>query len=182
MSGPQGRDFCSKYQGLLSERASGEQAKKWAGEIHEINAKLANAKGTNAMAEADPQAAVLAKLASLVLPGIKTEDVQTALAIFVAVLLEIGSGFGMYVAFSTWRLYDRAAPSVPSTATARQLIWRPTDERGQAPPRCCERQQVVAKVDCTRDGCNQVQKREDRRRGRNKSHCNDTLRRLLCVV
>jgi Poxvirus D5 protein-like len=121
VSGPTGRDFCGKYQGLLSERASGEQAKKWASEISEINAKLANAKGTNAMAEADPQAAVLAKLASLVLPGIKTEDVQTALAIFVAVLLEIGSGFGMYVAFSTWRLYDRAAPSVPLAASARTV-------------------------------------------------------------
>jgi Poxvirus D5 protein-like len=122
VTGPQGRDFCSKYQGLLSE---GEQAKKWAGEISEINVKLANAKGTNAMAEADPQAAVLAKLASLVLPGIKTEDVQTALAVFVAVLLEIGSGFGMYVAFSTWRLYDRAAPSVPSTATTRTVELAP---------------------------------------------------------
>jgi Poxvirus D5 protein-like len=125
VSGPAGRDFCSKYQGLLSERASGEQAHKWASEITEINAKLANAKGTNAMAEADPQAAVLAKLASLVLPGVKVEDVQTALAIFVAVLLEIGSGFGMYVAFSTWRLYDRAAPSVPSTASARTADLAP---------------------------------------------------------
>ena len=89
--------------------------------ITEINVKLANAKGTNAMADADPQAAVLAKLASMVIPGIKTEDVQTALAVFVAVLLEIGSGFGMYVAFSTWRLYDRAAPSVPVTATSRSV-------------------------------------------------------------
>ena len=121
VSGPQGRDFCSKYQGLLSELASADQARKWDGVITEINVKLANAKGTNAMADADPQAAVLAKLASMVIPGIKTEDVQTALAVFVAVLLEIGSGFGMYVAFSTWRLYDRAAPTVSVTATSRSV-------------------------------------------------------------
>ena len=121
VTGPVGRDFCSKYQGLLSEQASAEQASKYESVITEINAKLANAKGANAMADADPQAAVLAKLASMVLPGVKTEDVQTALAVFVAVLLEIGSGFGMYVAFSTWRLYDRAAPSVPSMATARTI-------------------------------------------------------------
>jgi Poxvirus D5 protein-like len=125
VTGPQGRDFCGKYQGLLSELASADQAKKWDGVISDINTKLAQAKGTNAMAEADPQAAVLAKLASLVLPGIKTEDVQTALAVFVAVLLEIGSGFGMYVAFSTWRLYDVAAPSVPSTATSRTVELAP---------------------------------------------------------
>jgi hypothetical protein len=122
VTGPTGREFCGKYQGLLSELASAEQAMKWDGVITEINTKLATAKGANAMAEADPQAAVLAKLASLVLPSaVKTEDVQTMLAVFVAVLLEIGSGFGMYVAFATWRLYDRAAPTVPVTATTRSV-------------------------------------------------------------
>ena len=121
VTGPQGRDFCGRYQGLLSEQASAEQALKWDGVITEINAKLGKAKGANAMADADPQAAVLAKLASMVLPGIKTEDVQTALAVFVAILLEIGSGFGMYVAFSTWRLYDEDAPSVPATAAERSV-------------------------------------------------------------
>jgi hypothetical protein len=125
VTGPTGRDFCGKYQGLLSELASAEQAKKWDGVIGEINVKLATAKGANAGSDADPQAAVLAKLASMVLPGIKTEDVQTALAVFVAVLLEVGSGFGMYVAFSTWRLYDRAAPSVPSSATTRSVEMTP---------------------------------------------------------
>ena len=125
VTGPLGRDFCGKFQALQSEIASAEQAGKYEGVISEINVKLANAKGTNAMADADPQAAVLAKLASMVLPGVKTEDVQTALAVFVAVLLEIGSGFGMYVAFSTWRLYDRAAPSVPLSATARTIEVTP---------------------------------------------------------
>jgi Poxvirus D5 protein-like len=125
VTGPVGRDFCSKYQGLLSEKASGQQAAKYEAAISEINLKLAGAKGANAMADADPQAAVLAKLASMVLPGIKTEDVQTALAVFVAVLLEIGSGFGMYVAFSTWRLYDRAAPVVPISATTRTIDVTP---------------------------------------------------------
>ncbi len=125
VTGPVGRDFCSKYQGLLSEKASGEQAAKYEAAISVINLKLAGAKGANAMADADPQAAVLAKLASMVLPGIKTEDVQTALAVFVAVLLEIGSGFGMYVAFSTWRLYDRAAPVVPASATTRTIDVTP---------------------------------------------------------
>jgi hypothetical protein len=32
-------------------------------------------------------------------------------------LLEIGSGFGMYVAFSQWRLYDEQAPVAPAMAT-----------------------------------------------------------------
>ncbi len=43
------------------------------------------------MSEADPQAAVLAKLAAFIAPSIKVEDVQTALTVFVALLLEVGS-------------------------------------------------------------------------------------------
>ena len=121
-TGPQSRDYCQKYQALLSEQASATRADKLNGEISEVNAKLAKAKGATAMSEADPQAAVLTKLAQMVFPGMKIEDMQTALTIFVAVLLEIGSGFGMYVAFSTWRLYDREAPPVPVSASESHAV------------------------------------------------------------
>ena len=75
------------------------------------------------MTEADPQAAVLAKLAAIIAPSIKVEDVQTALTVFIALLLEVGSGFGMYIAFSQWRLYESHTPAAPrmvpvSTAAA----------------------------------------------------------------
>jgi hypothetical protein len=122
VTGAQSRDFCQKYQGLLAEKASADQAKTLNGEIAEINAKLAKVKGASAMTEVDPQAAVLTKLAAMVFPSITVEDMQVALTIFVAILLEIGSGFGMYVAFSSWRLYDRAAPSVPVAAAQPQSI------------------------------------------------------------
>ena len=60
--------------------------------------------GGTVMAEADPQASVLAKMT-----GLEIEKVQTALTIFVALLIEIGSAFGMYVAFAYWRIDDRAS-------------------------------------------------------------------------
>ncbi len=106
------RDFCQKFHALGSELASADQAGKFEARIADINAKLASVKGTSASTEADPQAAVLTKLAGIFFPSMKVEDMQTALTIFVAVLLEVGSGFGMYVAFATWRLYDEVAPSV----------------------------------------------------------------------
>ena len=65
------------------------------------------------MAEADPQASVLAKIT-----GLEVDKVQTALTIFVALLIEIGSGFGMYVAFAYWRINDRAAEPAPAPARA----------------------------------------------------------------
>lgn len=134
VKGKDTRDFCQKFQGLHSELASAQQADVLGKRIDDVKGKLANANGngthgTAMMTEADPQAAVLSKLAAFVGLGIKVEDMQTALTIFVALLLEVGSGFGMYVAFSTWRLYDRAAPSAPKLAPAVTTVAAPAAVR-----------------------------------------------------
>ena len=50
---------------------------------------------------------------------------QTALTIFVALLIEIGSAFGMYVAFAYWRINDRAVRSRRTRATARGAAPQP---------------------------------------------------------
>jgi hypothetical protein len=118
-----GRAFCQQYHTLSAEVASAEQSITLEARISDIENKLADQKGANVMSEADPQAAVLAKLAAILAPAVKVEDVQTALTVFIALLLEIGSAFGMYIAFSQWRLYDRHAPAAPritpvSTAAA----------------------------------------------------------------
>lgn len=105
-------EFCQQYHGLVAELASAEQAVALEARIADAQAKLGSINGGTVMAEADPQAAVLAKLA-----GMKVEDVQLAMTVFIALLLEIGSGFGMYIAFSQWRIYDRHAPPAPIMAT-----------------------------------------------------------------
>lgn len=107
VTGPQGRNFCQTFHTLQAELAAADQAATLEAKIAGLNEKLGLAKGGSVMAEADPQAAVLAKLAgTLTAWNLKVEDVQTALTVFVALLLEIGSGLGMYIAFSQWRLYD----------------------------------------------------------------------------
>lgn len=111
MTGRQGRDFCQRYHGLQAELASAKQAVVMKQRITELQAKLGQASGADAVA--DPQAEVLSQLT-----GIAPDKIQTAMTIFVALLLEIGSGFGMYIAFSQWRLYDSYAPR-PSRAAAR---------------------------------------------------------------
>jgi hypothetical protein len=133
--GAQASKFCSKYQEKLSELASSQRADKLNAEIAAINAKLTTAKSAHTGSEADPQAAVLTKLVNIFAPGIKVEDVQTAMTIMVAVLLEIGSGFGMYVAFASWRLYDRAAPRVPLAASVPQPISTPVVPAHAASPK-----------------------------------------------
>jgi hypothetical protein len=54
-----------------------------------------------------------------------------ALTIFIALLLEVGSGFGMYIAFSQWRLYDREAPTAPRVvpvSTAAVAVAAPVSQ------------------------------------------------------
>lgn len=114
VTGPKSRGFCQKYHALSAELASAQQTVALEARISDIKAKLAVSTANHAVtSEGDPQAAVLAKLAALVIPSVKVEDVQTALTVFVALLLEVGSGFGMYIAFSQWRLYDRHTPTAP---------------------------------------------------------------------
>lgn len=97
------RRFCENHAKLGAELASANEAAKLEARIADRQAALAKLDGVTHSA-ADPQAAVLAKLAGIFLPGVKVEDVQTAMTIFIALLLEVGSGLGMYIAFSQWRL------------------------------------------------------------------------------
>lgn len=109
VTGKLGRDFCQKYHGLNAELAAAEQSATLEGRIAGIQAKLVDKSAGTVMAEADPQAYVLAKLT-----GLDIDKVQTAMTIFIALLLEVGSGFGMYIAFSQWRLYEAQAPAAPA--------------------------------------------------------------------
>ena len=110
--------FCQKLAALNSEIASSQAVVEANTRITGIKTQIATMEGSPALSDADPQAKVLTELASAFLPGVKIENVQMALTIFVALLLEVGSGFGMYVAFSQWRLYDAKAPAAPITVAA----------------------------------------------------------------
>lgn len=112
------RTFCQQYHALNAELAAASEGKVQEARIAEMQAKIGAASGTTVMSEADPQAKVLTDLAATFFPNVKIENVQMALTIFIALLLEIGSGFGMYVAFSQWRLYDRHAPAAPRMVAA----------------------------------------------------------------
>jgi hypothetical protein len=111
---PQSRSYCQQYHGLTAEMASGQQAQALETRISEIQGKLGKADSMTVMGEADPQATVLANLS-----GFNVDQVQMAMTIFIALLLEVGSAFGLYVSFSQWRLYDREAPAAPSMASVQ---------------------------------------------------------------
>lgn len=111
------RRFCDTYTSLKSELASANEAAKLETRIAGIQAKLEKRDGVT-HSSADPQAAVLAQIAGVFIPGVKTEHIQMTLVIFIALLLEVGSGLGMYIAFSQWRIGERRAPVEPAAAPA----------------------------------------------------------------
>ena len=125
VAGKFNRDFCQKYHALSAEHANGVQAADLGKKISEAKAQVAqhSGEGTVMMSEADPQAAMLAKIANLVFSNLKVDDIQMALTIFVALLLEVGSSFGMYIAFSQWRLHD--AMTIPAAAHAAAVAMAP---------------------------------------------------------
>jgi len=103
------RKFCGEVTALKAELASAEQAAKLEQRVAKTQDRLAQLNGAGPRA-ADPQAQILAKLTGVFMPGVSVEDVQTALAVFIALLLEVGSGLGMYIAFSQWRMGDKLQP------------------------------------------------------------------------
>jgi len=119
-SGKGQREFCQNFRKLEAEHANAIAANKLNARIEEINAKLATTSGATVMAEADPQASVLSRIT-----GVEVATVQVALTLFVALLIEIGSGFGMYVAFAYWRTYAPPERAPPAMATAAQLAPEP---------------------------------------------------------
>lgn len=110
--GTKNREYCQQVHALGSELASAQKAAALEARIAGIQAKLAHVDGGTANSSHDPQAKVLADLS-----GLSIEQMQMALVVFIALLLEIGSGLGMYIAFSQWRINDRHAPAAPAIAT-----------------------------------------------------------------
>ncbi|NBU58321.1 MAG: hypothetical protein EBS23_00795 [Betaproteobacteria bacterium] len=98
VTGKISRDYCQKYQTLVVELESGQQAEALGLRIRDAQTKLEGMNGAAASGGADPQAAVLAELL-----GLDVARVQFRLVVFVAILLEVGSGLGMYMAMSLWQ-------------------------------------------------------------------------------
>lgn len=135
IKGRSNRSFCEKHTSAKSELASANEAAKLETRIAGLQAKLGGMDGVS-HTSADPQAAVLAKLAGVFVPGVKMEDVQMALTIFIALLLEVGSGLGMYIAFSQWRVFERREPVLEvklGSSSAVEVVAQPAPKAVPAP-------------------------------------------------
>jgi hypothetical protein len=171
ITGKSNREFCQQFHKLTAEHASALEAQKLETRIAEIGARLATTAGGTALAEADPQASVLAKLS-----GLNVEMVQTALTLFVALLIEIGSGFGMYVAFAHWRLHE--TPETRAAAPCSPQLPRASARRKSREPSSPLRSPRPARRRCTRR-LHRAQVRRQRQQDRRQAAAARQRRRAL---
>lgn len=92
------REFCQGYHKLNAELGNATKADEYTKKIEAIAAKLAETKGGAAASDADPQATIISRMLVFVGVNIALADTQTWLAIAVALVLELGSTFGLYIA------------------------------------------------------------------------------------
>ena len=91
------RNFCGEYHKLRGELGNAESAAKLNTKIDEISAKLAETKGGAAVGDADPQASTISRILVFLGVNLAVADTQTWLTIFVVLLIEDGSTFGLYI-------------------------------------------------------------------------------------
>ncbi len=86
------RAFCKEYFLLKAEYAAATERARLQAIIDGLAARRARLRGQGATQQSDPQAGLIAKLT-----GLKIENTQTALIVFVAVLVEFAAAFGLYL-------------------------------------------------------------------------------------
>jgi hypothetical protein len=90
-SGTGARNFCASLEKLLGEHATSVEAEKLRAQDSTLASKLQGVNIADAMRSADPQSEALGRLL-----GVEPSRIMDALAILVAVLIELGSGFGLF--------------------------------------------------------------------------------------
>jgi hypothetical protein len=127
--------FCREINLLQAEMAAAIGAMQLQERIDSLRTSLAAATSSVALASSDPQAAVLANLS-----GQNEELVETALTVLVAILVELGSSLGFFVAFSNWKIHERREPETVAMATSVVVpvtgaVFGANDNRSVAPTR-----------------------------------------------
>jgi hypothetical protein len=86
------RTFCASLEKLAGELASAEEAERLRADDSKLAAKMSGMDLKSVMQSADAQSEALARFT-----GFAPSSIKDALAVLVALLIELGSGFGLWV-------------------------------------------------------------------------------------
>lgn len=124
------RELCAKLDQLQGEAEKAGEFKRLSKVLAAARVKVDQLDVGAAMKAIDPQAEQLAKLVSLATP-VTPENVRTALAVLIAVLVELGSGLGPWLvapvaSVRKTKSYENACRPDPAA--------EPAEQRPDAPP------------------------------------------------
>jgi len=115
-SGKEAQSFCKKLSGRRTELASAVAAERLGRKIEQLSREAESLKGQGAGQDKDPQAVMLS-----VLSGLNVEDSKKALVVFIAVLVELGAAFGLFLATGhSFSHMPSVTPLRLSTQTAKR--------------------------------------------------------------
>jgi hypothetical protein len=121
------REPCERWRRLGIEFANAKEATRLNGELSNLRQKLD--KVPAASNAEDPQAAAISRLAVWFDRTFRGEDVQLGLALLLALLVEAGSGLGLYLVTTPWR---EALPAQPTEPVMPELVRvRPAERLGE---------------------------------------------------
>lgn len=121
------RAACAKVIELTGELARAEEQLRLERKVGDIRKALDGVHDGGAVAMADPQAAALVRIASVATVKVQRRDVQFGLAALMALLVEVGSGIGLYMATTPWR--RRTEKGGESERAKEKQVKAGTDKR-----------------------------------------------------
>jgi hypothetical protein len=101
------RTFCIGFEKLKGELASAQEAERLRGQDEKLAVKLSGFDLAAVMRSSDPQSEALSRFT-----GFSSSAIRDALAVLVAILIELGSGLGLWVATAGTRA-ARPTPEAP---------------------------------------------------------------------
>ena len=121
------REPCERWRRLGIELANAKEAVRLDGELSDLRQKLD--KVPAASNAEDPQAAAISRLAVWFDRAFRGEDVQLGLALLLALLVEAGSGLGLYLVTTPWR--EPISPEKSESVMPEVVSVRPVERLGE---------------------------------------------------
>lgn len=103
------RTACERVAKLQVERESAAAAEEVASNLDALLAKLSGRINQPVVQTIDAQVDALAKVAGLVTAAIGKEQIGLGLSLLLACFIEVGSGLGLYMVTTPWRVRNTAA-------------------------------------------------------------------------
>lgn len=115
---PESRTFCEEYFALRAEMAAGIEEQRIARTVNDLKSEIERLRKAGAGQDADPQVSLLSRLF-----GHAESRVRLSLIIIVAILVEIGSSLGLFLATNHSALFARGV--IPRTRESSRIEITP---------------------------------------------------------